>query len=289
MSSKTNTSITITTSKKRIDILDALRGLSIILMVAYHCGFNLVVRGMIPEWLLVNPLLSVLQPFFAGLFIILAGISSRFSRSNVKRGLMVLGAAALVTIVSLFMLPAPWLAVKCAFGYVPSGEEIGNLILSGKLPLHPTLESITSGMTDPAKLGTYILSCYDHPSELVGQPILIGILHFMAAAILIFALLEKLGLTLYVTLLAAFIFPFLGITEFPAIYSADYFPLFPWFYLFVLGTYIGIPIKERRFPEWFYNVKIPVLPAVGRHTLIIYLAHQPILYGILWAIEILAG
>ena len=97
--------------RDRIQFLDALRGLSIILVVAYHCGFNLVAMGYIPRGALYNPLLDVLQPLFAGLFIVLAGISSRFSQNNLKRGLFVVGAAALVTVVSLVIGMPIWFGI----------------------------------------------------------------------------------------------------------------------------------------------------------------------------------
>ncbi|MDR0670796.1 MAG: DUF1624 domain-containing protein, partial [Oscillospiraceae bacterium] len=61
----------------RVALIDAVRGLSILLMVAYHAGYDLVGAGLLPRGLLFNPLLSVLQPFFAGVFILLAGVSAR--------------------------------------------------------------------------------------------------------------------------------------------------------------------------------------------------------------------
>ena len=51
--------------KSRYYALDALRGLSILLMVAYHFGYNLVMYRIAPAGLIYNPLLNVLQPFFA--------------------------------------------------------------------------------------------------------------------------------------------------------------------------------------------------------------------------------
>ncbi|MDR3644347.1 MAG: heparan-alpha-glucosaminide N-acetyltransferase domain-containing protein, partial [Clostridia bacterium] len=64
--------------------------------------------------------------------------------------------------------------------------------------------------------------------------------------------------------------------------SADYFPMIPWFFLFMLGTLIGIPIKEHRLPKRFYTQRVPFFAFLGRHTLLIYILHQPIVFGILW-------
>ena len=49
--------------------LDVLRGLSIVLMVFYHWGYDLVLYGLIPAWVLYNPLLDALQLLFASVFV----------------------------------------------------------------------------------------------------------------------------------------------------------------------------------------------------------------------------
>lgn len=66
----------------------------------------------------------------------------------------------------------------------------------------------------------------------------------------------------------------------PGFQSADYFPLLPWVFLFLLGTVLGgwcLNHRENR-------VLTAPLPAAitwpGRHSLAIYLLHQPVLYGI---------
>ena len=37
------------------------------------------------------------------------------------------------------------------------------------------------------------------------------------------------------------------------------------------------------FPKWFYTARAPHLAAVGRHALVIYVLHQPLLYGLTMA------
>jgi uncharacterized membrane protein len=210
---------------KRIQFLDALRGFCIILVIAYHCGINLVMWGYLPAGAVDNLALNILQPFFAGIFIVLAGISSRFSRGNLKRGLLLLGCAMLVTAAGL----------------------------------------------------------------IIGVPIWFGILHLLAACVLLYTLLEKLRITAPAVALGAFFALYFGLTVWPDVISADNFPLLPWGFLFFFGVWLGGPIREGKFPGWFYNVKIPVFPAIGRKTLLIYLLHQPVMYGILWLAETFIG
>lgn len=273
----------------RIELLDALRGLSILLMVAYHAGYDLVTEGYIPWEALYNPLLNFLEPLFAGIFIALAGISSRFSKNNLKRGLILLGAAALVTAASLFVLPAPWLALKAAAtGYQPTAAEWGKLLLDGKIAAPQAVanamkDAFEQGITlTPEMTGGWMVAAVKVPAAYLGEPILFGILHFMSACILLYALLEKLKVTMPAVLLAAFMAGYFQMTRFPQWPSADYFPLLPWAFLFFFGVLLGDPIRQGKFPRWFYRFRMPFLPAAGRHTLLIYLVHQPVLLGAIW-------
>ena len=226
----------------RIELMDGIRGLAVILMVLHHLAYDLVYFLGAPLWLFTNPVFDTLHYLFAGLFIMLAGVSSRFSRSNWKRGFLTLAMAALVTLATV----------------------------------------------------------------LIGEDIWFGILHFMATAMLFYALTGKLW-----EKLPAWVIPVLSVagtiltaplvngvpTETPGLFmfgfctpsfeSADYFPLLPWIFVFLFGTWLGYYIKERRFPAWFYETKVPFLAAAGRHTLIIFLLHQPILYGIVQLILLL--
>lgn len=70
----------------------------------------------------------------------------------------------------------------------------------------------------------------------------------------------------------------------PRFFSADYFPLLPWFFLFVIGTVFGgwcLAHREHR----LLTAPFPApLTFLGRHSLLIYLIHQPVLYGLCWMI-----
>ncbi len=68
-------------------------------------------------------------------------------------------------------------------------------------------------------------------------------------------------------------------------FSADYFPLFPWIFIFLLGTWLGGVIKEKRLPEWFYTSNPRFFSKVGRKAFIIYLLHQPVLMGAVMLIK----
>ena len=219
--------------KKRIEIIDALRGFAVVLMVCHHFLYDLVEFLDAPEWLFSNKVFDVLQPFFAGVFVVLCGVSSNFSRSNIKRGLITLGFALGVTGVTVYL----------------------------------------------------------------EMPIIFGILHLLAFCMLFYGITRKViekipGIPLLVIcILLAIIssycvnnisvesdkFWILGWAG-QGFVSYDYFPLFPWIFVFLAGTVVGRYIAKDRFPRRFYTAKVPVLSTIGRHALIVYIAHQPVLY-----------
>jgi uncharacterized membrane protein len=67
--------------------------------------------------------------------------------------------------------------------------------------------------------------------------------------------------------------------------SADYNPIIPWLFLFIAGICVGKHIKKL--PETLSKKHIPPLAFVGRHTLIIYLAHQPVILGVLYLVNLI--
>ena len=74
--------------KKRFDILDAWRSLSILLMVTYHFLYDLALFGVITWQQMFSTPLNILQKFICCSFIFLAGASARFSRNNLRHGLI---------------------------------------------------------------------------------------------------------------------------------------------------------------------------------------------------------
>jgi len=64
-------------------------------------------------------------------------------------------------------------------------------------------------------------------------------------------------------------------------YTEDYVPLFPWVGLVLVGVALGHALVQHagalariEGPGW--------LRFLGRHSLVTYLVHQPILLGLLW-------
>ena len=134
--------------------------------------------------------------------------------------------------------------------------------------------------------------------------IVFGILHLLAVSTLLYALCRPLidriprntQLWLWILLIVGSSIltdvvktgvPGLWILGFPTLgfFSTDYYPLLPWLFVYLLGTWTGPLLFEYRLPSWFYEIRCNFLEQIGRHSLWVYLLHQPIILG---AVMILA-
>ncbi|MBO5976701.1 MAG: DUF1624 domain-containing protein [Oscillospiraceae bacterium] len=140
---------------------------------------------------------------------------------------------------------------------------------------------------------------------LMGMPVRFGVLHnlgvmmmlhslfsriggklpkgawFVVACALVFAATYYIGQNVFVE--TKLLVPFGLVYE--EFYSADYYPLLPWGMLFVIGVWLGekLEVTRERFPLLQRKIR-PMFTFMGRNSLVIYLAHQPLLYAICWII-----
>ena len=64
----------------------------------------------------------------------------------------------------------------------------------------------------------------------------------------------------------------------PGFVSSDYFALLPWLLLFWTGYFL---YRLRPAEPLLPDIRLPGFSAMGRHSLLIYLLHQPVLYALL--------
>ncbi|MEG1887583.1 MAG: heparan-alpha-glucosaminide N-acetyltransferase domain-containing protein, partial [Oscillospiraceae bacterium] len=69
--------------------------------------------------------------------------------------------------------------------------------------------------------------------------------------------------------------------------SSDYFPILPWLFMFFCGFFIGNYFKEKGFPKVLEKKRCPPLGFTGRHALIIYIVHQPIVFALCTFLEVI--
>lgn len=240
--------------KIRYAFLDELRGFMVLCMVFYH-GFLTVYSFLELEfsWQLFE-FFSPAEPLFAGGFIFLSGLMCGFSHSNIRRGLLACGLAAGVTVVTV-------LADRLL------GTEIA--IYFGVLHL----------------LGFSMLFCGLFDFVLKRIPKWLGLFLNLALFVALFGVADNnynlFGIQAHIPQSwhetpGMFL---LGITS-ENFYSADFFPLIPWLFLFVAGYYAVKTGFIQRFQKLFLPVRCKPLGFLGRHALIIYILHQPVIVAI---------
>ncbi len=238
----------------RVGLLDEVRGLSILLMVVYHLFFDLVYLYGLDIPAFHSPILAFLQPFFAGVFIFISGVACRYSRNNLKRGVLCFALGLGLSAVTLLFVPE----AAILFGIL---HFLGIAMMLYGL-LHKAMDRVRPWLG--AVIATVLFAVtYTLPKGTLG----IGAVSF------------RLPDALYDT-------PFLFMLGLPGqgFFSADYFPLIPWLFLFLSGACFGVYVKENRLPAWCYKTYVPPLAFVGRNTIWVYLLHQPVVYGVLYVV-----
>lgn len=241
----------------RVRLLDTLRGVAVIYMIAFHTFYDLYYMFDVPWAKAVLDILDYALLAAGIIFVFLGGVTIRFAANPAKHGARALVLAGIFTAVTAFMMP--------------------------------------------------------------GQAIYFGVLHFFAVAMLVYSVIGKVmdKIPVWITvpvLLALYVFTmntkegYFGLeglftVELPSILyynnnlypfgiigrgfaSSDYYPIFPWIFLFLVGTIFGRLFidkdgDQKVLPKWVYRRYLPVTSFIGKNSLLIYVLHQPIIYLIL--------
>lgn len=245
-------------NRRRIYALDELRGFSVFCMVFYHAFYSIGLIFHVPFFMSLLSFFMPAEPFFAAIFIIISGISSNLSRSNISRGAKLFVVAMAVTLVTAIVEPD--YIIKFGVLHMLSVSMLIYGLLQKPLSKIPRIFGMVF-------FGLLFLVSYCVPYQYLGIPKLFAV---------------KLPSQLYST---SWLYP-IGFPN-AGFFSSDYFPLIPWLFAFLFGTYIGKYAAEERFPKFTYKSHIPFFSFLGRHALLIYVAHQPIIFGLTYIIAFL--
>ncbi|MBO5649055.1 MAG: DUF1624 domain-containing protein [Clostridia bacterium] len=240
---------------RRLHALDSLRGMTLLSMICYHGMWDLVyLFGISAPWYLSDGA-ALWQQSICMIFITLSGFCHALGHHPVKRGLQVFGVSLLISTATLLFMPE-------------------QRILWGVLSL----------------LGLSMLLCVPLNAYIRRIPPLLG----AVLSVTVFLLLQtvqkgylsifgiflcRMPEVLYANDLTALLgFPPRGF------YSTDYFPLLPWFFLFLCGRFLFALFERCGWISHLKRPRIPFLSLLGRHSLLIYTLHQPLLYVVLYAI-----
>lgn len=242
-------------TKPRYGLFDALRGFSLISMILYHATYDLVaIYGVPLPWFFAAPGYVWQQSICWG-FIFLSGLCWDFSKNPLKRGLLLSFCGLLITIVTWFIMPS-----QVVFMGVLSFLGAATLLM---IPVNAIVQGLRPGM------GLFLSALLFIVTRNVNQ----GSLGFEGFNI------APLPNALY-EIKGSFIwgFPPAGF------YSSDYFSVLPWFFLFLSGYFFWKIISKKAKVSPIVRANVPLLGAIGRKSLGVYLLHQPLLLLILWLV-----
>lgn len=223
-------------------------------MVIYHAIWDGLQFGLIAWSLQIDQVMVQSARVIAGSFLLIAGISMAFAsvrseqsllriRAFWQRFALLAGAAALVSLATFFALPQ----APIYFGILHH-IALSSLILALLANL-PAFFLVATGAI-VLITGTYISAdALNHPAVI-----------------------------------------WLGLGSQPPV-TADWVPIFPWLAAGLIGFGIGkmfiLPWVASRPPESSHQQGTPILLRalswMGRHSLAIYLIHQPVLIGLIQA------
>ena len=92
-----------TDSIRRERFLDAWRGLAVLVMLFWHFAWDLAEFDVFPKQVMFDPPMAAVRYFIIGSFVLLAGISCRYSSGNARRAVKTLGCALAVSAVMWYI------------------------------------------------------------------------------------------------------------------------------------------------------------------------------------------
>lgn len=239
-------------ARQRWPILDALRGVAIVSMVAFHATWDLYFFGFSDLDVTQDPRGRLVAHLIAGTFLTLVGVGLVLSvrggfdaRAFLVRFAKIAGGAAIVSLGTYFAMPDEWIF----FGIL------------------------------------HAIAVF----SLLALPLVLLPIGFIYPVALVF--LFGLGFASRLSIDAPWLL-WLGLSQnIPR--TNDYVPLFPWFGVVVAGVYVGrLALMSARLRA-FFSKPLPrlakPLQVLGRWSLVIYLVHQPVLFGAFYGFAALQG
>lgn len=253
--------------KPRLHLIDEYRGFVVLNMIAYHAIWDLVYMfGVNWQWY-KSDVGFVWQQWICWSFILVSGFCWKMGKKPLRRGLMLYGAGVIISLVTIMVMPSS----KVLFGVLT--------LLGSSMILMIPMDLICRRISPiVGVMVSFALFLFTYPVNRgyfgFGKQKLISLPQEWYAN----------GFTTY-----------LGFME-KGFFSTDYFSLIPWFFLFMTGYFLytllfkrnvcrdevgQISVNNSSIIKALESSICPQLGWIGKHALIIYMLHQPVIYGLL--------
>ena len=248
--------------------IDAVRGFALLNMLFFHFYYDVyVIFGQDPDWY-YEPIVRIWQQFICMTFLIVSGMSWHFSHNNVKRGILLNVYGMVITAVTYLVMPdqVVWFGILNCIGCCTLLMIPLHKVFSCNRRDHGTYYNLVK-----AACGTILALLL----FLVTRNVSDGYLGFPMFRV---AIPEGFYNIRFMTIWG---FPYQGFR------SSDYFPLLPWFFLFLTGYWLWELISCSQTAHRALCIKVPLLSRLGQKTVWIYLLHQPLLYSMAYLLIVI--
>lgn len=238
----------------RYPFIDTLRGAALASMIVYHALWTMENLFGRQTGLLHGMPAHLWQQSTAALFIFISGFCWALAHKHLKRSLIVLGCAVFIFIFTYLFDKNNTIN----FGIL---AFIGSAMLL-MMPLAKILKRLPPGG------GLFFsLLLFFTAKHIPHGYIDLGVWQY------------HLPQNLYSSYFTAYI----GLPP-DNFYSADYFPLLPWLFMYTAGyfAYFCLRLFISKSNIFYYDFK--PFSVLGRHSLATYLIHQPVIYCLLWVL-----
>lgn len=245
--------------------LDFLRGITLCWVVIMHFTYDMryIFSLNVFDYLDGQIYWTFWEPLVLSIFVGISGVCCTFSRNNVKRGLKLLIVGIVITVATYFADKFFDLGCFILINVIH--------VLAISILLYSLISFIEKKFKiDPVKVNIFMT--------------FIGIWIMMVGTQI---------RRLHHTVSGNWLLP-LGIYGKTVPTMGDYMPLIPWVGVFLVGAVVGrLCYKDKKSafkdaPQAFKAFTSP-FQFIGRHSLVIYLVHQPVVLGLSYLIFRLAG
>lgn len=230
----------------RIPLIDLVRTAALMGMVAFHFSYDLLMFGLIPRAYAASDVFYVHARLVAGSFLLLAGLGLWLAHWQGIR----------------------WTVFWWRFGKIAAAAAMVSLATWAAMPDFYVYFGILHAIALFSLLGLAALRLPAIATIILGAGFIFGAEYLRSTGF------------------DAPVLRFVGLSTLPA-QTMDFEPIFPWFGVVLLGIALGQ--MGTRFGWWSALAGKPTgiwanrLGWPGRHSLAIYLIHQPVLLALLWS------